>query len=140
MHTISRFSLLFTGLLLFATANADWIEDSDVNAMLVLRSQAAFRPEFVASSGLDEFDAEVLDINADYRERQTANDRELLLELERRLAAEEHPKVRQDLEILIQSLEDRIETRRLNTKYLLQYFNVHGIMFGSFNSPAGPTQ
>jgi uncharacterized protein (DUF885 family) len=138
MHRFSRFSLLFTGLLLFTTANADWIEDSDVNAMLVLRSQAAFQPESVASSGLDEFDAEVFDINADYLERQTANDRELLAELERRLAAEEHPKVRQDLEILIQSIEDGIETRRINTKYMLPYFNIHRAMFGSFNSLLDP--
>ena len=138
MHRISRFSLLCMGLILVTTANADWIEDSDVNAMLVLRSQAAFQPESVASSGLDEFDAEVFDINADYLERQTANDRELLAELERRLAAEEHPKVRQDLEILIQSIEDGIETRRINTKYMLPYFNIHRAMFGSFNSLLDP--
>jgi uncharacterized protein (DUF885 family) len=138
MHRISRFSMLFTGLLLLTAANADWIEDSDVNAMLVLRSQAAFQPESIASAGLDEFDAEVFDINADYLARRTANDRELLVELQRRLAAEEHPKVRQDLEILIQSIEDGIETRRLNTKYMLPYFNVHRIMFGSFNSLLDP--
>ena len=138
MHRISRFSMLFTGLFLFATANADWIEDSDVNAMLVLRSQAAFQPESIARAGLDEFDADVFDINADYLERRTANDRELLVELQHRLEAEKHPKVRQDLEILIQSIEDGIETRRINNKYMLPYFNVHRTMFGSFNSLLDP--
>jgi uncharacterized protein (DUF885 family) len=138
MLRFSRFFLLFSSLLFIASANADWIEDSDVNAMLVLRSQAAFQPESVASSGLDEFDAEVFDIKADYLERQTANDRELLAELARRLESEEHPKVRQDLQILIQSIEDGIETRRINTKYMLPYFNVHRIMFGSFNSLLDP--
>lgn len=138
MHRISRFSMLFTGLFLFTTANADWIEDSDVNAMLVLRSQASFQPESIARAGLDEFDADVFDINADYLERRTANDRELLVELQHRLEAEKHPKVRQDLEILIQSIEDGIETRRINNKYMLPYFNVHRTMFGSFNSLLDP--
>ena len=138
MHRISRFSLLFTGLFLFATANADWIEDSDVNAMLVLSSQASFQPEAVASSGLSEFDGDVFDINANYLERQDANDRELLTELQRRLVAEEHPKVRQDLEILIQSINDEIETRRIGHEYMLPYFDMHGIMFGSFRALLDP--
>jgi len=138
MHQISRFSLLSTGLLLFTTASADWIEDSDVNAMLVLRSQAAFQPESIASSGLDEFDSDILDIHAGYSERQDANDRELTIELQRRLEAEEHPKVRQDLEILIQSLTDEIETRRIDSKYMLPYINMHGALFGSFRSLLDP--
>ena len=138
MHRISRFSLLFTGLFIFATASADWIEDSDVNAMLVLRSQASFQPEAIASSGLSEFDGDVFDINADYLARQDANDRELVAELQRRLATEEHPKVRQDLEILIQAINDEIETRRIDNKYMLPYFNMHGILFGSFRALLDP--
>jgi hypothetical protein len=138
MHRISRFFLLFSALLLVTAANADWIEDSDVNAMLVLRSQASFQPEAIASSGLSEFDGDVFDINANYLERQDANDRELVAELQRRLATEKHPKVRQDLEILIQALNDEIETRRINNKYLLPYFNMHGTLFGSFRSLLDP--
>ena len=138
MHRISRFSMLFTGLILFTAANADWIEDSDVNAMLVLRSQASFQPESIASSGLSEFDGGVFDINANYLERQDANDRELVAELQRRLAKEKHPKVRQDLEILIQALNDEIETRRIDNKYMLPYFNMHGILFGSFHALLDP--
>jgi hypothetical protein len=125
-------------LLFVASANADWIEDSDENAMLVLRSQAAFQPEAIARAGLSEFDGDVIDLGPEYRARQDANDRALLVELEARLADEDHPKVRQDLEILIQSLNDEIETRRIDGTYMLPYYNIHQLIFGSFNALLDP--
>ena len=138
MITFTRLFAAAATLLFVVPANADWIEDSDKNAMYVLESQARFRPETVANAGLSEFDGEVLDLGAGYSERMDANDRELLAELNRRLAAEQHPKVRQDLEILIQSLEDGIESRRINRQYMLPYVNVHRAMFSSFNSLLDP--
>ena len=138
MDRTKRSLVLVISLLVAGSAFADWIEDSDKNAMLVLRSQAAFQPESVARAGLSEFDAEVFDLNADYIERQDANDRELLVEMKKRLAAETHPKIRQDLEILIRSLNDGIEARRVDSKYMLPYFNMHRVMFGSFNALLDP--
>ena len=138
MNRMKRFLALAIGVLVAGSAYADWIEDSDKNAMAVLRSQAAFQPESAARAGLSEFDADVSDLNANYIERQDANDGELLVEMQKRLAAETHPKVRQDLEILIRSLNDRIETRRINSKYMLPYFNMHRIIFGSFNALLDP--
>ena len=100
------FLFLTSCLLLNGAASADWIEESDKNAMLVLRSQASFQPESVASYGLTEFDGDIFDLDSGYAERQTANDLELIAELKSRLAVEDDTKVRQDLEILIQSLND----------------------------------
>jgi hypothetical protein len=138
MNRTTRILALVFSLLAAGSAFADWIEESDKNAMLVLRSQAAFQPESVARAGLSEFDAEVFDLDADYIERQDANDRELLVEMKKRLAAETHPKIRQDLEILIRSLDDGIEARRVDSKYMLPYFNMHRVMFGSFNALLDP--
>ena len=138
MDRMKRSLVLVISLLVAGSAFADWIEDSDKNAMLVLRSQAAFQPESVARAGLSEFDADVFDLNANYIERQDANDRELLVEMKKRLAAETHPKIRQDLEILIRSLNDGIEARRVDSKYMLPYFNMHRVMFGSFNALLDP--
>jgi len=137
LRTHQLFAVL-AALLCIAPAHADWIEDSDVNAMLVLRSQAAFQPEAIARAGLSEFDGEVIDLGPDYRARQDANDRQLLAELESRLVDEEHPKVRQDLGILIQSLNDEIETRHINSRYMLPYYNIHQLIFGSFNALLDP--
>jgi hypothetical protein len=138
MDRMSRSLALITSLLIAGSAFADWIEDSNKNAMVVLRSQAAFQPESIARAGLSEFDGDVFDLDVNYTERQDANDRELLVEMKKRLAAEKHPKVRQDLEILIRALNDEIETRRIDSKYMLPYFNVHRAMFGSFNALLDP--
>ena len=48
MLRIFRLFVSVTCLLLVIEANADWIEDSDKNAMLVLESQARFQPESIA--------------------------------------------------------------------------------------------
>ena len=138
MPRMNQLLMLVISLFFSVTVCADWIEDSDKNAMVVLRSQAAFQPESIARAGLSEFDGDVFDLNANYTERQDANDRGLLVEMKKRLAAETHPKVKQDLEILIRSLNDEIETRRIDRKYMLPYFNVHRVMFGSFNALLDP--
>lgn len=138
MFKTSRLFAAAVALLFISHANADWIEVSDKNAMYVLESQAQFQPEGVARAGLSDFDGDIFDLNAGYIERQDANDRELLAEMKRRLSTEQHPKVRQDLEILIQSLEDSIESRRIHQQYMLPYYNIHRAMFGSFNGLLDP--
>jgi hypothetical protein len=138
MQKSSRCILAAIFILSSVTANADWIEDSDENAMLVLRSQAAFNPESISRIGLSEFDAGVRDLNSDYIERRNSSDREVIAELEKRLLDETDAKVRQDLEILIQSLNDDIESRRIYRENLLPYYNIHQFLFGSFNALLDP--
>lgn len=43
MNGMNRFLALVIGVLVAGSASADWIEDSDKNAMAVLRSQALFQ-------------------------------------------------------------------------------------------------
>jgi uncharacterized protein (DUF885 family) len=138
MSKAFRIAAATAAMLVMSSAFADWIEDSDENAMLVLKRQAAFQPEAIARAGLSEFDGDILDLGPDYRARQDANDRALLDELQTRLADEEHPKVRQDLEILTQSIKDEIETRRIDSEYMLPYYNIHQLIFGSFNALLDP--
>ena len=133
MRSFSRLAIVLLGAAFACAASADWIEQSNVNAMMVLQSQAKFEPESVARTGLSQFDADIIDLNPDYNERQTASDRLLLAELNKRLALKQDPKVREDLEILIQALEDGIETRRIGTAYLLPYYDIHELLFFSFN-------
>ena len=125
-------------LLIAPLATADWIEDSDKIAMRVLQSQAAFAPESLGWIGLTEFDEEVIDLQSDYVGRRNASDRKMLEYLEERLADTEHPKIRQDIEILIQSVNDDLETRRITSARMLPYYNIHGLMFGAFNSLLDP--
>jgi hypothetical protein len=133
MRLFSSVALLLMGAAFAGSASADWIEQSNVNAMMVLQSQAKFEPESVARVGLSQFDADVIDLNPDYNERQSASDRLLLAELNKRLALKQDPRVREDLEILIQALQDGIETRRIDSAYLLPYYPLDRLLFQSFN-------
>jgi len=138
MRLFSRVALLLLGAVFAGAASADWIEQSNVNAMMVLQSQAKFEPESVARAGLTRFDADVIDLNPDYNERQSASDRLLLAELNKRLALKQDPRVREDLEILIHALEDGIETRRINSAHLLPYYPLDRLLFQSFNALLDP--
>ncbi|MCB1680115.1 MAG: DUF885 domain-containing protein [Halioglobus sp.] len=138
MLIVKQLAVLLVAVLSVGAASADWIEKSNDNALLVLRGQGAFEPETASAVGLEAFDAEVVDLRDDYVARENASDQALLGEMRRRLLAERDPRVRQDLEILIQSLGDAIETRRIYRQYMLPYFNLHGLLFGSFDALLDP--
>lgn len=128
-------------LLLFLTvlpARADWITESNKYAMQVLHGMAVYYPEFASGQGLSEYDTGVMDLNPEVYTRQQASSRQLLTQMREQLAQAEHPKVRQDLRILIQSVTDRLETERIQRDYLLPFINVHQDLFSSFKSLLDP--
>lgn len=59
--------LLLAGSIFSSAAFADWIADSNRYAMQVLRAQGAFVPESVTGNGLSAFDADIIDLRADYQ-------------------------------------------------------------------------
>jgi hypothetical protein len=129
---------IFTLLLFASIVRADWISDSNENAMVVLRAQAAFDPEDVSAIGLSEFDAGVIDLNPNAYQRQRASDQSVLLQMRKLLKAESQPRVKQDLEILVRALEDSIERAAILRANLLPYYNVHEILFYSFTNLLDP--
>lgn len=124
---ISAFALLATAAGLRAAPA--WIEASDGHAALVLEALAEFSPESAAGLGVEGYDEEVFDLRAGVHERVAARSQAVLAELERRLEAEDDAKVRQDLEILVQAVEDDLTSRRLRREHLLPYFNVSRATF-----------
>lgn len=117
-----------------AQAKDDWIERSDINSMRVLEAQAAFAPESIAGYGLAQFDGDIMDLSAKSHERSQASTKNILQQMQAHLKSEQQPQVREDLEILIQSLQDDIESSDINHNHLLPYFNMHATLFFSFNS------
>lgn len=112
-----------------AQAKDDWIEKSDVNSMLVLEAQAAFAPESIAGYGLTQFDGDIMDLRAKSHERSQASTKNILQQMQGQLKSEQQPQVREDLEILIQSLQDDIESADINHSHLLPYYNMHATLF-----------
>ncbi|MEJ2274523.1 MAG: DUF885 domain-containing protein [Woeseiaceae bacterium] len=118
----------------FVTANAgaadtDWVEKSNQHAQDVLDVLAKFSPEGAASLGVDGLDEEISDLSEGIYERGLQASRDLLEELRRRDARETHPKVKQDLGILIQTIEDNIRTSELERENMLPYFNMSQTVF-----------
>ena len=86
MPFIGRIALLLVSTVFAGVAWADWIEQSNEHAMMVLQSQALFEPEAIARAGLTDYDADVIDLRTNYQERRTTSDQLLLAELNKHLA------------------------------------------------------
>lgn len=124
------------GLLAFAalatTAVADesaWVEKSNEHAQVVLEVMSRYSPEGAGSIGVDGLDEEVSDLGPGIYERSLQAIRDVLAELREREAAETHPKVKQDLGILVKALEDNIRTSELNRDNMLPYYNISQTVF-----------
>jgi hypothetical protein len=115
-----------------ATASVpDWVERSDEHAQVLLRAMAEISPEAAARYGVEGIDEEILDLSAGYRERQ----REVLLaareDLATRLEEAEHPKVRQDLEIMLDAVDLDLAGRKLTNELELPYYDLNRLVFHS---------
>ena len=107
-----------------SAAEPSWIETSDRNSAIVIEMQGAFHPEFASELGIDHFDAAVLDLNPENAKRYDAAAGRALGLLAAKRKTESDPKVRQDLDILIDAVESRRRTRALEHRLLIPYFDL----------------
>lgn len=116
---------------LAAPAEQAWVTASNANARLVLDAQAVFVPEAASQRGLSQYDGLVSDLGPRLSERSIAASRTVLAELARRLAAETDANVRQDLQILIKSVENDIAGTELSDRHFLAWSDApQNIFFG----------
>jgi hypothetical protein len=113
-----------------AMAQPDWIAASNEHSQLVLGLVAKYNPEAAAGIGVDGYDQAIIDLGERLYERSKADREALLVELNKRRVAEKHPLVRQDLGILVKSVEDNLRTDELNREHMLPYFNISRQVFG----------
>ena len=138
----NRAAVAATALLLVATTVAaeerNWVEKSNEHAQIVLGVLAEFKPESAARVDVEGLDEGIIDYRPGLYERNSSASEAVLAELRERLAAEGHPKVRQDLEILIQSVEDSRTSARLTREHLLPYYNVSQTVFQGVRALVDP--
>jgi uncharacterized protein (DUF885 family) len=135
MRCIDRSLLAAAGLLLAAAAWSDtpaWISASDHHAAGLLAVTAKYAPEGAAAVGLEGHDAEVLDLKPDTVRRQAADLEAVANDLSAALKTENDPRVRQDLQILLQSARDQKTTLELNDRLMLPYFDLPQTLFTGF--------
>jgi len=110
----------------------EWVQRSNEIAYKLLESTAQFAPEFSGQSGVDGYDEEIFDLRDKLFERQIAVAEQNIAMLESLLANEEDPRVAQDIEIMIKSERDGMESNRINYEKVLPYGNFTGLIFAGF--------
>ncbi len=123
-------------LLTTAVAHAGWVERSNENTQLLLKVVAAFEPEGAASMGIDGMDERIMDRKPEHRERFRKATEEAHAELIKRASVEKDVLVKQDLEILIESVRrqmramDNAEKRSLRWTDVAQtvFFSTQGLL------------
>jgi len=109
--------------------DADWVEQSNEHAQVVLEAMSKFSPEGAGSIGVDGLDEQVTDLGPGIYERSMQSTRDVLADLQGREAQETNPKVKQDLGILIKALEDNIFSSELDRANMLPYYNISQTVF-----------
>ncbi len=138
----SIFTTLVAAVSVFTVATAvaqdDWVAKSNGHAQVVLEAIAKTNPENAGDLGVDGVDEDIIDLRGQLYERGIGDSERVLGELRIRLAEESHPAVRQDLGILIKSVEDGIHTAKLNRQYMLPYYTLSQTIFGGIRGLIDP--
>ena len=130
-------ALLFASGAACAAAPA-WVARSDAYTQPVLKDTGQYVPEESTELGDENYDTQVADLKPRVWERELADTEKRLAELRRQRAQEKDVKVRQDLDILIDSREKKIATMKLEHQYLLEYVNVGELVYGGLRALLDP--
>ncbi len=110
-------------------AEKAWVSASNTITRGVLAAQGAFAPEFASQQGLPQFDGLAMDLGPRIHQRSTAAMNKLLVDLRQRLAAERDANLRQDLQILIDSLTVSLDGLQLSARLELAWTDAPEAMF-----------
>lgn len=118
------------GLQAAAPAPPDWVAKSDRNTQLLLDAMARSSPEGAGQLGVPGLDEEILDLTPGFEARNQAALKKVRGQLQARLGSETDPKVKQDLQILLHTIDGDLKGEALERQAELPYFNVAQIVFG----------
>jgi hypothetical protein len=115
-----------------------WIEESNRHAGILLDVYAKHIPEQAASLGVDGLDERITQYTPGYDERFEADLLAAVTRLEAERAKATDPRVRQDLEIMIQSARDVAASSALSRRLMLPNFDLPQQLFSSFKALLDP--
>lgn len=121
-----------------AAAEPEWIRESNRNAQVLLEVIARFVPEQAGRLGVDGLDDRIQDLDKDVYARSQAALQRAVAELKERLAQARDTRVRQDLEILIESGEKNLRSSALQHQYMLPYYDIAQTEFFGIRSLIDP--
>jgi hypothetical protein len=115
-----------------------WIARSDQYTQQLLVAEAHFNPESAAQAGLEQFDGKAVDLGPNSSARLIAAEQKQRAVFAAAEKTEKDPLVRQDLDILIHSIDQTVEGTRLSDKLLLDWTDVPQLVFGNLNPALDP--
>jgi uncharacterized protein (DUF885 family) len=115
-------------------AEADWIEESNRHADVLLEVMARYSPETAASLGVEGHDDDILDLKPQLVERQDADLAAAIDTLEQARASATDKLVQLDLDILIRAGREQRATLALNDKLMLPFFDLPQSIFRGFQN------
>ncbi|HET8936725.1 MAG TPA: DUF885 domain-containing protein [Polyangiales bacterium] len=112
-----------------APKQQDWVARSNRYAEILVKAEAAFDPENFSDYGLTEYDALAVDLSRDREPRLRAALERAVSELTRALQAEQETRVRQDLELMIDSANRTVRLSALHERLMMPWLDVPRLMF-----------
>lgn len=100
-----------------AAAAPAWVLESNRHAQALLQAEAKFAPESAAQSGLAEYDGLVADLGPGLSQRRSEALNQAKAKLNLALQLERDPNVRQDLQIMIDTIGVRLKGMELSDRY-----------------------
>ena len=114
--------------------SADWIERSNAYTMQLAMVDAKFMPEYASATGYEQYDGKTFDISKNSDLAKLAAYKDLRKKFADALGSEKDMHVKQDLQILIDSLDLNIEQIELGRKLTIDWYNMPETIFGSITN------
>ena len=114
-------------------ASPAWVARSNALSQILIDAQAPFQPEWAGFFGIPGYDDRVADLGPDHAERYREAMAVARARLQAQLEGERDANVRQDLQILLGSIDESIEGSTLNERYLLPWTDAPQLIFGGIN-------
>src|SRR6266545_765221 len=111
-----------------------WVQKSDTNALVLLKTTGAFDPEDAGRLGLEGYDDKSIDLGPEREERYRRALAAAIATLGKRRAAEKDRAVLQDIDIIIKQARNGIRKSELEDKLLVPYFPLERMVFGGLRA------
>jgi hypothetical protein len=112
-----------------AAAPRAWIASSNAHAKILIDVIARLSPEGAGRMGVDGLDEAITDYSDGFEDRVIAANRDAAGALRAALTTADDPRVRQDLEIMIEAAEDNAKSVELSRALTVPFYNVGSIVF-----------
>ncbi len=110
-------------------APPEWVQKSNAHAQVLLDLFARLSPESAGQFGVPGYDEQITDLSPGIYERNMAAVKTAREEMEKRLAAETDPRVRQDLQILLDQIDKQSESNQVQHELVQPYFSVTQVVY-----------